>query len=128
MLPPGADEFTVSTEVLIDFRCGKRDDRQKDGHDIILKFEAAALCKPVVANSSPGTGSIGISLIGFKLAGIRDQSIEQILECILARFLGWALSQVTIPFSVFTIDGVSLTLQQGPIAQDDQIEVLGDIS
>ena len=131
LLPPGADEFTISTEVTIDFLCGpsdfgKRGDRA--GHDILLTFEVAALCKPIVVDSTPGTGSIGVSLVEVKIAGITSDGIEQILECILTRLLAQAFSRVTIPFHVFTLDGVSLTLQQGPVAADDQIEVFGDIS
>jgi hypothetical protein len=50
------------------------------------------------------------------------------LECILAAVLRWALAQVRIPFQVFTVGGVSLTLQEGPVAEEDQIEVRGDIT
>ena len=129
LLLPGTDQFTVFTNVVIDFLCGpQRGDQQKAGHQIVLKLRVAALCAPVVVNSTPGTGSIGISLVQLKISGIPDSSIEQILECILARLLTWALGQVIIPFNVFTIDGISLTLQQGPVAQDDQLEVFGDIT
>ena len=130
LLPPGADEFTISTEVVIDFLCGaNRDGRpDKQSHQIVLKFNIAALCSPRVADPTPGTGSIGITLAQLKIGGIESTGIEQILECILTAILTWALSQVTIPFHVFTIDGIALTLQQGPIAADDQIEVFGDIS
>jgi hypothetical protein len=130
LLPPGANQFTAFTEVVIDFLCGPATDdpRKGAGHPIFVKFEVAVLCAPVVVNSTPGTGSIGISVVQVKLAGIKDNSIEQILECILTRLLKWAFGQVTIPFNVFTIDGISLTLEQGPVAQDDQIEVFGDIT
>ena len=86
------------------------------------------LGEPIVVDSTPGTGSIGVSLVEVKIAGIKSDGIEQMLECILTRLLAQAFSRVTIPFHVFTLDGVSLTLQQGPVAADDQIEVFGDIS
>lgn len=130
LLPPGADQFTVSTDVVIDFLCGPPTDKPggRGGHQILLKFKLAALCAPIVLNSAPGIGSIGISLVQVKISGIQDKGIEQILECVLARILQWALGQAIIPFNVFTLDGISLTLEQGPVAQDDQIEVFGDIT
>jgi hypothetical protein len=124
-LPPGVDQFTFSTNVVIRFLCGEGRDRV---HEIVAALTLSALCQPDIIDSSPGTGSIGISLLAVKVGGIAPPEIEQILECILAAVLRWALAQVRIPFQVFTIGGVSLTLQEGPLAEDDQIDVRGDIS
>lgn len=132
LLPPGPDQFTVFTEVLIRFLCGppSRDGKGGRGntHEIDLKLDLAALCTPLVVDSTPGSGTIGISLIQLELTGIAPPGLEQIVECILTAVLRWALAQVVIPFNVFTLHGVSLTLQQGPVAADDEIEVRGDIS
>jgi hypothetical protein len=132
LLPPGTDQFTLFTEASIRFLCGQPGkpttvDRG-GGHEIDLKFDLAALCAPQVTDPTPGTGSIGISLVEVKITGIAPVGLEQILECILAAVLRWALSQLVIPFNVFTLDGVSLTLQQGPVAADNEIEIHGDIS
>jgi hypothetical protein len=132
MLPPGIDQFTVFTEVLIRFRCGPPSDKVRgnngDAHEIDMKLNLAALCAPDVVSSAPGSGSIGVSLLRVDITGIAPPALEEILECILTAVLRWALAQVIIPFNVFTLDGVSLTLQQGPLAVDNQIEVRGDIS
>jgi hypothetical protein len=131
LLPPGADQFTVYTEVLIKFLCGSPQQSRegdKGAHEIVLKLGLAALCTPTVVDGTPGSGSIGITLVALKISGIGDAAVEQILECVLTAILRWALTQVTIPFNVFTLDGISLTLQQGPVADADQIEVFGDIS
>jgi hypothetical protein len=132
LLPPGPDQFTVFTTVLIRFRCGPptNSDRggNKDAHEVVVKFDLAALCAPVVVDPTPGTGTIGVELIQLKMTGITPVELEQIIECILTAVLRWAMAQAVVPFKVFTIDGVSLTLQQGPLAADDQIEVRGDIS
>ncbi len=130
-LPPGIDQFTLYTDVQIRFLCGNPDQGrggEKGAHEIVLALKLAALCTPQVVDATPGTGSIGITLIAVKVIGIADAAIEQILECILAAFLRSALNQLTIPFNVFTLDGVSLTLQQGPVAATDQIEVFGHIT
>jgi hypothetical protein len=132
LLPPGTDQFTAYTEVLISFLCGpaSRDGQggRGDTHEIDVKFAVAALCTPVVLDSTPGSGTIGVSLIKLELTGIAPPGLEQIVECILTAVLRWALAQVVIPFNVFTLHGVSLTLQQGPLAADNEIEVRGDIS
>ena len=131
LLPPGNDQFTVYTTVVIDFLCGTpKESRTGDrgAHLIELKLQVAVLCAPRVVNSAPGSGSIGISLVEVSVEGIQPVALEQIVECIVSALLTWALGQVTIPFNVFTLDGISLTLQQGPVAQDDQIEVFGDIT
>ncbi len=132
LLPPGTDQFMVFTEALIRFLCGppSRDGKGGRGptHEIDVKFELAALCTPVVTNSTAGTGTIGVSLVELELTGIAPPGLEQIVECILTAVLRWALAQVVIPFNVFTLHGVSLTLQQGPLAADNEIEVRGDIS
>ncbi len=129
-LPPGVDQFTLYTDVQIRFLCGvpKGRDGEAGAHEIVFGVKLAALCAPLVVDSTPGSGSIGISLVAVKITGIKDAAIEQILECILTAILRWALAQLTVPFNVFTLDGVSLTLQQGPVAAADQIEVFGDIS
>jgi hypothetical protein len=131
-LPPGTDQFTVFTAALIRFLCGppSRDGKWAPGntHEIDLKLGLAALCTPVVVDSTPGNGTIGVSLIKLELTGIAPPALEQIVECILTAVLRQALAKVVIPFNVFTLYGVSLTLQQGPLAAEDQIEVRGDIS
>lgn len=129
-LPPGVDQFTLYTDVQVRFLCGQEKGRDGDrgAHEIVFALNLAALCAPLVVDSTPGSGSIGITLAAVKVTGIKDAAIEQILECILTAILRWALGQVTVPFNVFTLDGVSLTLQQGPVAAADQIEVFGDIT
>ena len=132
LLPPGTDQFTVFTKALIRFLCGppSRDGKGGRGetHEIDVTFPLAALCTPVVINSTPGSGTIGVSLVELELTGIAPPGLEQIVECILTAVLRWALAQAVIPFNVFTLHGVSLTLQQGPLAVDNEIEVRGDIS
>lgn len=128
LLPPGADQFTVFTTAQIDFLCGTRRDGDKGGHETELKLDIAILCQPRIVNATPGTGSIGLTLVQLKIAGIGSPPIEEILECILTAIMTWALSQLIIPFNVFTIDGISLTLQQGPVSADNEIEVFGDIT
>jgi hypothetical protein len=132
LLPPGTDQFTIFTVVSIRFLCGIPSNSTRGGdkgaHEIDIKFNLAALCAPRVVDSTPGTGTVGIDLVKLEITGIAPAGLEQILECILTAVLRWALSQVIIPFNVFTLDGVSLTLQQGPLAAENQIEVRGDIS
>jgi hypothetical protein len=127
ILPPAVGQFTVFTNADLTVLCGANSDK-RGGHTISATFSLAALCAPVVSDSTPGTGSIGVQLIDLKIVGIEPTPLEQIVECILSAIVRWAFDQVKIAFNVFTIDGVSLTLQQGPLAQDDQIEVRGDIS
>jgi hypothetical protein len=132
LLPPGSNQLTIFTEVALRFRCGYPKGRfvgsEGDAHEIDVKFSLAALCAPHVVDSTPGSGSIGVSLIRLEIFGITPVGLERILECILTAVLRWALAQVIIQFNVFTLDGISLTLQQGPLATDNQIEVRGDIS
>ena len=130
LLPPGPKQFTIFTKVLIRFLCGTPP-RLFGGHlphEIDLAFDVAALCAPLVVDPTPGTGTIGIELVELEITGIAPDGLAEILDCILTAVLRGALEQVVIPFNVFTLDGISLTLQQGPLAAADQIEVWGDIS
>ena len=130
-LPPGNDQFTLSTKVQLRFLCGRGrgdDGNQEGAHEIVTELSIAVLCTPDVVDSSPGTGSIGIRLIAVQVDGIEPKPFEQILECILAAVLRWALAQVRVPFMVFTVSGVSLTLQEGPTAENNEIDVRGDIT
>lgn len=127
LLPPAIGQFTAFTNAELTVLCGSSD-VDKRGHLIKAAFSLAALCAPVVSDPTPGTGSIGVQLIELKIVGVEPTALEQIVECVLTAVLQWALGQVKIAFNVFTIDGVSLTLEQGPLAQDDQVEVRGDIS
>jgi hypothetical protein len=128
LLPPAIGQFTVFTNAELTVLCGSSDVDKRGGHVIKAAFSLAALCAPVVFDPTPGTGSIGVELLDLKIVGVEPTALEQIVECILSAVLRWALGQVKIAFNVFTIDGVSLTLEQGPLAQDDQVEVRGDIS
>jgi hypothetical protein len=132
LLPPGSNQFTIFTDVALRFRCGNPKypfiGSNGDTHETDIKFNLAALCAPHVVDSTPGSGSIGISLVKLEIVGITPVGLERILECILTAALRWALVQVIIQFNVFTLDGISLMLQQGPLATDNQIEIRGDIS
>ena len=132
LLPPAPDQFTLLAEVRIRFLCGSPANATRGGnkgsHEIDLLLNLAALCAPQVANPAPGVGTIGVNLVKLEITGIAPAGLEQILECILTAVLRWALSQLIFPLNVFTLDGVSLTLQQGPLAAENQIEVRGDIT
>lgn len=84
------------------------------------------LCEPVVLNSSPGTGEIGIKVKRVEIVDIAPESLESIVECVILMMLQAALANLRLPFNVLTAGAFGLILLVGPVAETDQIKVRGN--
>jgi hypothetical protein len=129
-LIPGPGQFTVRTTITIFVLCGRE---QVPGTTVPLpvglqttQLTVFALCHPVVVNSSPGVGEIGIAVDRVEIVDIAPESLESVLECILLLVLQGALGAMRLPFNAITAGAFGLILLAGPLAEEDQLKVRGN--
>jgi hypothetical protein len=82
---------------------------------------------PIVSVFGPGTGEVRFHLDRLEIVDIKPDSLESVLECLLLMMLRAALSNFRLPFSAMSIGFVTLILKNGPLIEQDQIKVFGDV-
>lgn len=130
-------QFTIHTRVKLTVGCAQWsvDDRDLTHEKkprvtrtpISTALDIWALCRPTVSYYAPGVGDIGIQVDSIKIPGIKPDTLEAALECILRMMLQGALSNVKLPFKPLTMGAFSLILLRGPLVEDDQIKLYGDV-
>lgn len=127
-LPPTAGTFNVHTKATIQIGCATWQGRDK-GSMVPLKtvLDVWAIGEIVPHYSGPGTGFISLKVDQVLLPGIKPDSLEKVLECLLRMIMTAALENVTLPFQTFSLGAFSLTLEQGPEISDNQVKVWGSI-
>lgn len=79
---------------------------------------------------SPPTGppvSIHITTSQIKVQGIAPLGLEQVLECLLLEALQNVLQQVSIPIPALSLGFLTVTVQQGPQLDADELDVWGNV-
>ena len=87
-----------------------------------------ALGEIVSHYSGPGTGFISLKVDSVRIPGIKPDSLDKVLECLLRMIMAAALANLTLPFQAFSLGAFQLILQQGPEISDNQVKVWGNIS
>ena len=114
VLPPGKNQFTLITAVNVTVVAQGRSESSKLG--IFVE------CHPSIR------GAIAtFSLDQLKISGITPSALEVVLETIVAGFARQLLSNVQIPVSAFVVPPVILSIQAGPLAENDLLDVRGDL-
>lgn len=136
-LPLAKNQFTIHTRVKLTLGCAQWsvDDRDHapEGNPrvsrapITTTLDLWARCQPTVSYYSPGVGNIGIQVDAIKIPAIKPASLEAVLECLLRMMLQGALSNVKLPFKPLSMGAFSLILLRGPLVEDDQIKLSGDV-
>jgi hypothetical protein len=75
----------------------------------------------------PGTGFISFIVDEVILPDVLPKGLQDVLNCMIRMMLQAALSNVTLPFHVLSAGAFQLILQQGPVIDNNQIEVWGDV-
>lgn len=130
-------QFTLHTKVRLLVGCAQWsvDDRDQN-HDrkprvvktpISTTLDVWVLCRPTVVYFSPGNGEVGIQVDAVEIVDIKPDSLESVLECIIRMMLQGALSSVRLPFQPLSMGAFNLILLRGPLVENDQIKLYGDV-
>jgi len=128
-LPPVANGFNVHTKAAIQIGCATwqgKDRAQMTPLKTVL--DVWALGEIVSHYSGPGTGFISLKVDSVRIPGIKPDSLDKVLECLLRMILAAALANLTLPFQAFSLGAFQLILEQGPEISDNQVKVWGNIS
>ena len=129
-LIPGPGQFVVQTTVTLALLCGgiptTTGTAPIPGELLQAQLTVFALCHPVVVNSAPGTGQIGVAVDQVEIVDIQPGGLESILECLILMVLQGALGAMRLPFNTITAGAFGLILLAGPLAEEDQVKVRGN--
>ena len=136
-LPIVRGQFTLHTRARLTVGCAQwsvddRDHNQDRKPRVVLTPISTALdvwarCQPTVTYYGPGIGEIGIQVDAVEIVDITPDTLESVLECVIRMMLQGALSGVKLPFKPLTMGAFSLILLRGPVVEDDQIKLYGDV-
>lgn len=136
-LPLAKGQFTLHVKVKLTVGCAQWsvDDRDRNPDrkprvtktPISTSLDVWARCQPTVSYFAPGVGEVGIQVDAVEIVDIKPDSLESVLECLLRMMLQGALSNVKLPFKPLTMGAFSLILLRGPLVEDDQFKLYGDV-
>jgi hypothetical protein len=136
-LPIVRGQFTLHTRVRLTVGCAQWSVDDRDYNQdrkprvtrtpISTVLDIWARCQPTVTYYGPGIGEIGIQVDAVEIVDIKPDSLESVLECVIRMMLQGALSGVKLPFKPLTMGAFSLILLRGPLVEDDQIKLYGDV-
>lgn len=132
-LKPGPNQFSVHTKVKITLGCftwtSTGGDNGKGGKmtPVVTELDVWAIGEILSQYWGPGTGQISFQVDRVLLPGIKPDTLEAVLECLIKMLLTAALETIRIPFGVLSAGAFQLILEQGPVIDDNQVEVWGDI-
>ncbi len=132
-LSPGPNQLSIHTKVLLTLGCMHWSQSQA-GRDTQTTLAPVSVVLDVWALGEidphyfgPGTGFISFIVDQVLLPEVLPTGLREVLDCMIRMMLQAALSNVMLPFHVFSAGAFQLILQQGPVINDNQIEVWGDV-
>lgn len=118
-----AKQFAAATVVTIEIICGGgRKGDQGGGTKLGVKLGVTAIGHLV---SHPG--SVGFDVDSLEIVDIVPTELEDIIICVLLNVLKGVLAQVNFPIPSLSAGFLSLTLEQGPDLNPDEIDVWGNV-
>jgi hypothetical protein len=131
-LPPGKNQFSLHTRVRILIGCftwipNPGNDMGSKMIPLSVDLDVWALGTLVSHYYGPGTGYVSLQVAEVRIPKIQPQPLEAVLDCMIRMMLNSVLENVTLPFHVLSAGAFQLILENGPIIDDDQVEVWGDI-
>ena len=131
-IPPGPDQFGLYTKVKLTIGCftwqpNKGNDERGKMVPLSVMLDVWALGTLVSHYYGPGTGYVGLQVLGIRIPAIQPHPLESVIDCLIRMMLNAALENVTLPFHVLSAGAFQLILESGPIIDKDQVEVWGDI-
>jgi hypothetical protein len=124
--------FSVRTTFTLTVLCGsKRDqrDQERAGGTTPLRtrLELWAVGRAIGRYFGGGAGEVTFEVDEVELVDVAPGSLESVLECLVKSLLGAALANVRLPFQALTAGAFSLALAEGPVLEDDQAKLWGNI-
>ena len=103
-LPPVATGFNVHTQATIQIGCATWQGKDT-GKVTPLKtvLDVWALGELVSNYSGPGTGFISLKVDSVLIPGIKPDTLDTLLDCLLRMIMAAALAKITLPFHSFSL-------------------------
>jgi hypothetical protein len=133
-LPPGPGELSLNTKVKITVSCrkGRIQDEKFSSTPLSTSLEVWAKGTIQATFLGPGVGKIRFILTELKIPDLacvkgEPDTFEIVIECVIRMILQALLEQISIPFKAITIGFLQLILERGPLIDDNQVKMWGDI-
>ncbi|MFL1897538.1 hypothetical protein ACJWDR_00225 [Streptomyces tauricus] len=118
-------QFALRTDVDLTVLCPRAEGQDGAGRPISARLGVAAVGRPLVRVTNPGTGTVSLDLLGVELSDITPEPLESVLECLVLSLLRGVLSSVNLPFEALRVGAFTLNLLRGPESEDDQLKLYG---
>ena len=144
-LKPGEFSATLGVELCLDCRRlkidprpprgkrgeGKDDPRKDDRHPpaelTCCKLEVFAVGHIEHVMASTGEDAIALAVDAVEIVDIAPTEVEAVLECLLFMILQAVLADIRLPLRALRAGAFQLSLVVGPLIEDDQIKVRGNV-
>jgi hypothetical protein len=131
-IPPGKNQFGLHTKVKITVGCftwipNPRNDSHGQTIPISAELDIWALGTLVSHYYGPGTGYVSFQVNDVRIPAIKPAALQFIINCLIRMMLDATLENVELPFHALSAGAFQLILESGPIVDEDQVEVWGDI-
>jgi hypothetical protein len=127
-LPPGPGQLAVRTTVELTVACRPGVGR----HEAEVEPLSASL--NLFATGAPFDFGVGLyvtetifNLDRLEIVDIAPDHLESVLECLMLMMLRAALRNFRLPFSAMSVGFFEFVLKNGPLIENDQIKVFGDV-
>ena len=120
-----AKQFAASTVVTIEILCGgSRTGDQKGGGGMPLGVKLGVTA---IGHLVQNPGSVGFDVDSLEIVDIVPTELEDIIICVLLNVLKGVLGQVNFPIPALSAGFLTLTLEQGPDLNPDEVDVWGNV-
>lgn len=138
-LNPG--QFSLRTAVELCINCAtRRDNRPPSGagkddrppppkadHEMCTRLEVYGIGHIDAWSDSAGNGEVRLRVDAVEIVDIAPDSLESVLECLLRMVLDAALAHVVLPLRALRAGAFRLVVANGPLIEEDQIKVYGNV-
>jgi hypothetical protein len=131
-IPPGKNQFGLHTTVELVLGCmtwtsQPGNDRGGKMMPIKTALDVWALGELVSHYYGPGTGYVSLQVDDVRIPAIQPKGFQAVIDCLIRMMLNGALAGVQLPFHALSAGAFKLILEQGPVIDNDMVEVWGSI-
>ncbi len=130
--PPAANQFGLHTRVKLTVGCfswvgGRGNEHTGRVTPVSFALDVWALGSLVPFYFGPGSGYISLQVLSVRIPEIKPEGFEEVIDCVIRMLLEAALAHVQLPFHALSAGAFQLVLESGPVIDNNQVEVWGDI-
>ena len=118
-----AKQFAASTEATIEILCGTG----RKGDQVVGTKLGVKLGVTAIGHLVQKPGAVGFDVDSLEIVDIVPTELEDIIICVLLNVLKGVLAQVNFPIPSLSAGFLSLTLEQGPDLNPDEVDVWGNV-